>query len=60
MLKSFNYLLNNYKSTIYFIKKYLKITFISYENKKFLASPDRSDILFPAPLAGKRFNGERD
>lgn len=52
--------LNNYKSTTYFVKKYLKNTVISYENKIFWYSPDRSDILFPAPLAGKRFNGERE
>jgi len=60
MLKSYAQTLNNYKSTTCFMKKYLKNTVISYENKNFWYSPDRSDILFPAPLAGKRFNGERD
>ena len=37
MLKSFNYRLNNYKSIPYLMKKHLKNTVISYENKKVIA-----------------------
>ena len=57
MLKSFTIALNTYKSKTYLLKKSFKITVNSYENKKILLSPDRSGILFPASLAGKRYSG---
>jgi len=57
MLKISNRTLNTYKSKTYFLKKSFTITVNSYENKKILLSPDRSGILFPASLAGKRYSG---
>ncbi|MDQ1165300.1 hypothetical protein QE431_001618 [Flavobacterium sp. SORGH_AS 622] len=57
MLKISNRTLNTYKSKTYLLKKSFTITVNSYENKKILLSPDRSGILFPASLAGKRYSG---
>jgi hypothetical protein len=60
MLNSLIKISNHYKSEAYFLIFFFQNADISYENKNFSSSPDRSGILFPASLAGKRYSGERD